>query len=231
MNAGFEFGDILLFAAIAAFILLRYRSMLGEKTGKDPKELEREREERKARALLEMERVIKLPQKPSDTKPSPEMPQKNAAHDAYEGALRDTLEKAQKIDAEFNADDFLEGARQAFEMVIDAYSKRDHETLKMLLSKPLYAKFSDALSQAEKENRLPHNTLVAITQSQLKDASITGSQATMTVEFISDQIQLVRNQAGDIIEGNPSEEIEVEDRWVFVRDLRSASPNWTIIET
>lgn len=231
MSEGFAFGDILVFAVIAAFIILRYRSMLGEKTGRDPKDIEREQEERRARAVREMERVIQLPKKISDATVILDAGSAKDSHSAYNGALKETLDKAQKIDADFNAEDFLEGAKSAFEMVIDAYSKRDDDTLKMLLAKPVYAQFSEAIKTSEQAGRLTHNTLVAITKAQIYDAKLVGTQATISVEFLSDQIQLVRSPSGEILEGNPSEEIEVEDRWVFARDLRSSSPNWSIIET
>lgn len=228
MSDGFAFGDILVFAVIAAFIILRYRSMLGEKTGRDPKDIEREKEERKARA---MQRVIQLPQKVSDATVILDAVASKDVHSAYSGELKEMLDKAQKIDADFNAEDFLEGAKSAFEMVIDAYSKRDDDTLKMLLAKPVYAQFSDAIKASEQEGKLTHNTLVAINKAQITNAKLIGTQATISVEFLSDQIQLLKSPAGEILEGNASEEIEVEDRWVFARDLRSSSPNWSIIET
>lgn len=231
MSDSFAFGDILVFAVIAAFIILRYRSMLGEKTGRDAKDIEREKEERRARAMQQMQRVVQLPQKVSDATVILDTMGGKDVHSAYGGELKETLDKAQKIDADFNAEDFLEGAKSAFEMVIDAYSKRDDDTLKMLLAKPVYAQFSDAIKASEQEGKITHNTLVAINKAQITEAKLVGTQATISVEFLSDQIQLLRSPAGEILEGNASEEIEVEDRWVFARDLRSASPNWSIIET
>jgi len=46
-----------------------------------------------------------------------------------------------------------------------------------------------------------------------------------------EQIHLVRDETGIILEGDVSARQVVEDEWVFTRDMKSASPNWTIIET
>ncbi len=218
MDGGFPYGDIIVIGAIAAFILLRYRAMLGESRGRDEGGIRPT-----AAQTREFERVIQLPVARAVEK-------KDAESESY-GALSETFTAMRAIDREFVVEEFLYGARTAYEMVLTAFTKRDHDTLKMLLSTEMYNSFALSLSDAEKEKRFTDTTLVAITSATIKNAKLSGNQATLTVDFVSDQIHLIRNETGAIIEGDVSQQHTVEDEWVFTRSLTSSSPNWTIIET
>ena len=216
----FPYGDIIVLAAVAAFILLRYRNMLGEQRGRDVKDT------KPKPAVEEVERIIQLPSKPElKLAASPDY------FDKYEAPLRDTLKSFQKHDPDFNPEDFLEGAKSAFEMLIAAYRTADRETLKMLLSKELYAEFDKALSAEESDGKRTQGTLVSLSKAEITSATLKGAQASVSVQFVSDQIQVVRDKDNVIIEGDPRHEVEIDDHWVFTRDLRSNNPNWTIIET
>ncbi|MES2984345.1 MAG: Tim44/TimA family putative adaptor protein [Pseudomonadota bacterium] len=221
MDGAFPYGDIIVIGAIAAFILLRYRAMLGESRGRDETSIRPN-----AAPATDYERVIQLP-----------AARVMAVADSKEefagkyGSLAETFVAMRAIDRDFAPDDFLQGARAAYEMVIAAFSKSDRETLKMLLSKEMYASFDLSLSEAQAAKRINDTTLVAITKAEIAQAKLTGSLATITVDFVTDQIHLIRDENGAIIEGNASQEHQVEDRWVFTRTLTSGNPNWTIIET
>lgn len=220
MSDGFPIGDIIILGAVAAFIILRYRSMLGDKTGRDPSETKRPN-------IEELERIIQLPQKVEDLKPV--IP--TVTFDGYTGEVRDTLRSMNRIDPDFTPDGFLEGAKSAFEMVLDAYRTHDADTLKMLLDKPLYEKFTQALKDQDARGEKEESTLVAITRTEITAATLTGNKASITVEFTSDQIQVTRDKDGKITGGNASDEIEVNDSWRFTRDLKAQDPNWVIIDT
>ncbi len=224
MSDASYFGDIIIIGAIAAFILLRYRSMLGDKSGRDPSDIAR-RDTTKAE---DMETIIQLPQQnqAAVTAPVP-----TVTFDDYNGETREHLRAMHKIDPDFTAEGFLEGAKSAYEMVVEAYRETDRDTLKMLLSKPLFTQFDDALKEEEKTGRKTENTLVAINKAIITEAELSGNKATLTVEFDSEQIHLIRGKEGEIVEGSASEEVTVEDTWRFSRDLKSADPNWTIIDT
>jgi len=219
MEQGFGYGDIIVFAAIAAFILLRYRGMLGEKMGRDapPKN---------AAPLAEYERVIQLPA----TQIAASLPKKEESMEKY-GALAETFVAMRGIDREFTPEEFLGGARTAYEMVHTAYNKADRETLKMLLSDGIYKEFDQSLNNAHSMGRITETTLVAISKAEISSATLKGNLATLTVDFVSTQIQLTRDSSGTVLEGNASQEEQVEDTWVFTRSMNSTSPNWTIIET
>lgn len=215
-------GNIIVLAAVAAFILLRYRSMLGEQRGRDPNET------KKPKATLEdLERIIQLPQKAELAKP--ELSKESLA--PYDDATRAAFLAFQRIDMDFNPDDFIEGAKSAFEMLISAYREGDRDTLKMLLSKELYDDFDKSLKTEDEAGKRTQGTVIAISKAEIREARIKGTQATIEVQFMSDQIQVTRDKDNVIIEGDASHEVEIDDHWVFTRDLKSLNPNWTIIET
>jgi len=207
------------FAAIAAFILLRYRAMLGQKTERD------DAIRPNPTPLPDYERVIQLPA----TRVAP-APDKKDDYAQY-GTLAATLTAMRTIDREFTPEEFLTGARAAYEMVIAAFSKSDRDTLKLLLSDDIYKSFDGSLARAQSEGRIQDTTLLAISKADMQDAKLKGNIATITVDFLSEQVHLIRGLDGAIIEGNPSQQEPVEDRWVFTRNLANSDPNWKIIET
>ena len=222
MDGGIPYGDIIVIGAIAAFILLRYRNMLGESRGRGDEPLRPT-----AAPVNERERVVQIPLLRATT-PPPEKTDDFAKHGT---SLAASFVAMRAIDREFTPDEFLSGARSAYEMVITAFSKRDEETLAMLLSKDMLKSFALSLADAQKEGRFHDTTLVAITKAEIVSAKLVGSLATITVDFVSEQIHLIRDAEGKILEGNPSQQLNVEDTWVFTRSMSSTNPNWTIIET
>lgn len=216
MDGGFQYGDIIVIAAIAAFILLRYRAMLGEKSGRDVSDL--------PRPIKDLEPVIQLPER-EVVRPVEKKAEKESS------AFADQFSAMRAVDKEFSVDEFLSGAKAAYEMVIEAYNEADHDTLKMLLADPIYKEFKASLAENEKAGRTAHTTLVAIMKADITDAKLRGNKATITVDFHSEQIPLVRDKDGKVIEGDASSQEAVEDQWVFERNLASADPAWKVIDT
>ncbi|MDX2095591.1 MAG: Tim44/TimA family putative adaptor protein [Alphaproteobacteria bacterium] len=221
MDGGLPYGDIIVIGAIAAFILLRYRSMLGEQRGRD------EPQQPSAAPVSTRERVVQLPL----LRAAAPLAEKPADFSNHRAPLAEQFIAMRAVDHAFSPDEFLQGARAAYEMVIGAFSKRDRETLNMLLSPEMYKSFTLSLDDAQREKRFNDTTLVAINKAEIVAAKLAGTQATLTVDFVSEQIHLIRDEAGGILEGDPSQQVKVEDSWVFTRNLSSASPNWVIIET
>jgi predicted lipid-binding transport protein (Tim44 family) len=145
--------------------------------------------------------------------------------------LSDKFAAMRKIDAQFTASEFLNGARAAYEMVLEAFNEGDEETLAMLLSKDVLREFKGTLAANAKAGRKAHTTLVAILKAEIADAKLRGNVATITVDFLSEQIPLVRDASGEIVEGNASYQEAVEDQWVFERNLAVSDPAWKVIET
>lgn len=218
MDGGFQYGDIIVIAAIAAFIILRYRAMLGEKSGRDVSDM--------PRPIKDLEPVIQLPKRAETVV---ELVKKNTDNEPK--AFADQFSAMRAVDSEFSVDEFLSGAKAAYEMVIEAYNDGDDETLKMLLADPIYKEFVGARKANTDAGRMAHTTLVAIMKAEVTDAKLRGNKATITVDFHSEQIPVVRDKDGKVVEGDISSQEAVEDQWVFERNLASADPAWKVIDT
>ncbi|MFN8929710.1 MAG: Tim44/TimA family putative adaptor protein [Alphaproteobacteria bacterium] len=216
---GFGYGDIIVIGAIAAFIILRYRAMLGEQSGRDPASI------KPAPVTETMEPVIRV----SEREKPLVVPSESAT--SYAPALASQFKAMQAIDSQFTPEDFLQGARMAFEMVIKAFSEHDRDTLKMLLSPAIFSNFDAAMRDQESRQVRQETTLVAVTESNITSADLRGKIAELTVAITSEQIHLQRDAAGKITGGDASRVETVADEWVFTRDLTSTSPNWLVSET
>jgi predicted lipid-binding transport protein (Tim44 family) len=223
--------DIIVLAAIAIFVLLRLRAVLGHKIGHDqPPPMPRDLPD-------ESDRVVQVqPRNQAPTiegeatvvEPSPEA---QAAMAKLPEDLRTNVEAMTKIDASFSLPEFLKGARMAFDMVLEAYAKDDRDTLKMLLSKEVFENFRKDLDAMKKDGRRVETTLVSVLSAEPVEARLTRNVAHIVVKFESEQIQVVRDAEDKIIEGDASDIQTVDDEWAFERDLRSSNPNWKIVGT
>lgn len=227
MSEGIPYADIVIIALIAGFILLRLRSVLGEKTGEENPDLfMRPRQENQPD---DKEKIIQLHEKA--IKPKMAEPE-----DAYLDALKEEtakegLKQIKQKDASFNATQFVAGAKGAFEMVFDAFAKGEKEPLKMLLSDSIYETFASEIDKRDAQENKEETTLVSVPKQEITEARLIGKKARITVNFLSEQITIVRGPDGKIVEGDASSTEEVENEWVFERDVTSKNPNWTIIET
>ena len=225
---GFQWGDILFLAVVAVFIALRLRGVLGKTD-----EVDQRRAEQLRRALREVqeERVIQL-----HGGAGPESADKETADDLLiadlgEGDVSSGLLEVREADPNFSPSQFLEGAKSAFEWVLDAYADGDRKTLKMLLGKEVYEAFERDIAAHEKDDTDMETTLVSIEDPVIVASQMRKHTACITVRFVSEQIRLVRDKDGAVIEGDASATDRVEDEWVFERDTRSGNPNWTIVDT
>lgn len=208
--------DILLIALVAGFILLRLRSVLGEKTGFEDSQP-------RPTPLTDDTPMLRPREVPS--------PEVEDNLEKLEPSIRSGVEAIKKRDAEFSVAHFMQGAKGAFDMLFDAFAKGDKPVLKMLLSPELYDTFAKEIDARATQTVKTETTLVAIREEEMKEASLEGSVARIRVRFVSEQIHVQRDASGVLTGGNPSQSEHVEDEWVFERDLSARSPNWKIIET
>jgi predicted lipid-binding transport protein (Tim44 family) len=224
MGDGFQFLDIILFAAIAAFFVLRLRGVLGKRTGHDKQKTDPFGPRESAED--EDDKVISLPDR-----------SKNAgAEETAEDAAAATplaagLIQVKRADKSFDPDEFVSGARTAFEWVIDAFAQGDAKTLRPLLSNDVYGDFSGAIEERENAGQVLETTLVGITDAAIIEAELQGRTAFVTIKFVSEQVNVVRDGDGEIVEGDPSHVTKITDIWTFARNTRSRDPDWTLVAT
>ena len=219
---GGDYVDVIIFAAIAAFLVFRLVSVLGKRTGqegsRDPFGIarsadiaERENNSEKSRAASGSD--------PQDDKVDMSTP------------LQSGLEGIMAADSGFNEADFQTGARSAFEMIITAFALGDTGTLKSLLSEAVFANFDHAITDRKRAGETQETSLVGIDSVEVIEACLPHSTAQVTVKFVSKQVSVRRDQSGVVIDGDPEEVNQVTDIWTFSRDLRSKDPNWKLVET
>ncbi len=239
MGDGFQFLDIILFAAIAAFFVLRLRGVLGKRTGHDkrnadpfgPRETTEEGDDK----------VIPLPDhsksaRAEETEEDAEEDAEETAEEAAEAEAATTplaagLHQVKRADKSFDADEFVDGARTAFEWVIDAFAQGDAKTLRPLLSNDVYGDFSGAIEERENAGQVLETTLVGITEAVIIEAELQGRTAFVTIKFVSEQVNVVRDSDGEVVEGDPSHVTKITDIWTFARNTRSRDPDWTLVAT
>jgi len=132
----------------------------------------------------------------------------------------------------FNKASFIKRAAKVFEMLLTAFANRDKETLKMLTAPKLYEKFAQIIDEREKLNITAETDLIKIDAATIEDAKITGKGfAKICVRFISDQINLLKNDKGEVIEGDENFVQKITDVWTFEKQLSSPSPVWLLTST
>ena len=228
MESGSQFIDIILFAMVAAFLVLRLRSVLGRRNGSKTGHRDIFAQ-RKAEPHAEDNVIAIGDQKPGQKDSVWNKPQDDAAEghsDLIEG-----IAQIRRADPSFDPDGFVGGAKGAFDMILTAFSSGDKATLKGLLSAEVYGNFAQAINDRERQGHTLEDTLVGIKSAELVEAYMEGRNANVTVKFVSEQITVTRDKEGQIVEGNPNTVTEVTDFWTFARDTRSRDPNWELVAT
>jgi predicted lipid-binding transport protein (Tim44 family) len=230
MSDGFAYIDILFFAMVAAFIALRLRSVLGRRTGHERRRsggfLGPSRTNGAAEPKKAGDNVVALPDR-TDAPVEPDA----AITGLADGKVETGLTQIRLADPTFNLSQFLAGARGAFEMVVEAYAAGNKDALRPLLADDVFAGFSGVIDQRHADGHTLDTQLIAIDDALVVDAGMHDSLARVAVRFTSEQVNVVRDAQGKVIDGDPGSAEEVIDIWTFERDTRSTDPNWALVET
>jgi predicted lipid-binding transport protein (Tim44 family) len=224
----------IIFLALAVFIFLRLRSVLGQRTGRErpPYDPFTARE-----PVRPTENVVALPnRKPEATAQAPTAPAE-AAVDRWKGVAAPGSPVAAGLDAivatapDFDAKHFLTGARAAYEMIVNAYAEGDRRTLKNLLSREVFDGFEAAINEREKRGDTVESRFVSIDNAEITAAEVRGRNIQATVRFQSKLVSVTRDKDGNVIDGNAEKVTDVNDVWTFARDVTSRDPNWKLVAT
>lgn len=223
---GIPFFDILLFAGVAIFLVLRLGSVLGKRTGHEnpPKSYKDVMESNDDREEDVEDKVVVLPS-------LKERHDKEFDDKALGGPLHDGFLAIRSADANFSPSQFLEGARSAFEWILVAFVEGNRSSLKNLLSQEVYKNFETAISKRESLGQRLEEKLVGVDRADIVEAELKGSIALVTVNLISKQVNVVYNNLNEIVEGDPNKVVDVTDIWTFARDTATGDPNWQLVAT
>jgi predicted lipid-binding transport protein (Tim44 family) len=223
MSEGFAYIDILFFAMVAAFIALRLRSVLGRRTGHERR---RSSGFGNTRSNGATDNVVALPDRSG-----PAAEAEAGIADLADGDVKAALTQIRLADQRFDLRAFLSGARGAFEMIVEAYSAGDKEALRPLLADSVFNGFAGAIDQRRAVGQTLETQLIAIRAADVVEAGMQGSNARIAVRVTSEQVNVVRDSEGNVLDGDPGTAEEVVDIWTFERDTKSSDPNWTLVET
>lgn len=218
MSDGFHLLDIVFFAMVAAFLVLRLRSVLGRRTGEERPPPESPAARRPGAPVTGT--VIDLA---SQRKPAAEPPPT--------GPAAGGLLAIRAAEPSFSHLAFLDGARGAFTMIVAAFAAGDTATLKPLLSPEVFGQFAAAIQARVQAGHRLETELVRIRSAEAIEAKLEGTAASITVRFASEQVNVMRDSEGRVLEGEPGRVAELVDEWTFRRDLRSPDPNWELVAT
>ena len=126
---------------------------------------------------------------------------------------------------------FIKGAKEAYEMIVTSFAKGDKKTLKPLLNKEIYQNFSDEIDHRKKENSRSELTFVGVKSAIIKNFEKKDNVYTFTVNFVSEIITCKKDKDNKIIEGNPDIIKTVNDVWKFSKNMWSNNPIWYLVET
>ena len=234
--------DIILIGLVAVFLILRLRSVLGKRTGNErppardpftppapPTATPRVGD---APANQGNDNVVPLP---TANAPAP----RQSSATSGPGGIRATViptatagvAAIRAADPSFEPIGFTGGARAAFTAIVEAFAKGDIAALRGLLDGPTFSSFEAAIRGRVERKEKAETTLIGFEASDVAAAELQGTNANVTVRFVSEQINVLRNADGQIIDGNPNEVQKVIDLWTFRRDTKSSDPNWLLVKT
>ena len=207
---------IVLFAMVAGFLALRLYSVLGKRTGHEQP----------------------LP-KPADERMAPPLPRtidavsevRETGARAIETGAESGLRAVIAADSSFDVAQFIDGAKSAYRMILEAFWKGDEETLAWLVEDDVRAGFSQAIAERNAAGHVLDNRLIVIERALISEASVEGKVARITVRFDADIASITRDQEGNLVAGSMTDAVETKDAWTFARTLKSNDPNWKLVET
>ena len=127
--------------------------------------------------------------------------------------------------------DFLNGAKIAYETIITNFANGNLKNIKILLDKKVYNQFNEAIKHRKEKELISITTFVGIKSALIKDYKIINNILEVTVDFVSEIISCVKDKDNKILSGDPEKVKKVYDTWKFSRDMRSNNPNWLLIDT
>lgn len=208
---------VVLLAMIAGFLALRLYMVLGKRTGHE-QPLPKPAEERLPAPVLP--RAVEALPEPREAAPRPMDQQAEAGIRAIVAA-----------DSSFNLAAFLDGAKSAYRMVLEAFWRGDEETLQWLVDDDVRQAFVAAIAERTTAGHVLDNRLVTIERAIVTEATLNGKLARISVRFDADIAAVTRDADGVVIAGSLSDAEQTQDVWTFARTLKSGDPNWKLVDT
>ena len=209
--------ELLILLAIAVFLVLRLRSVLGTREGFE-KPPEANRPEAPARDFQVIEGG-------PDTDITDHVPE--------DSPMVETISSIKRVDPEFRLSDFLSGARAAYEMILMGFERGEIDDIRPYLSEEVAETFDEVVASRTEQGLTIHADFAGIREMKLQDVQLDADTqvADLTVQFTAELFSEVRNADGDVVEGDAKQVKRQRDIWTFSKDMRSSDPNWRLVAT
>lgn len=210
--------QLLVLAGIAIFLILRLRNALGTRDGFEKPRVEAAPSRKKNPGFEVIEGGI-------DPDIADHVPEKSESAEA--------LARMKRVEPSFGVGEFLNGARGAYEMILMAFENGDLEGVQAFLSDDVREAFEGVLSARAEKGLTVESTFVGLREMELVNAEFHDetSEAQITVKFVGELTSVVRDKAGDVVEGDANKVKRQRDVWTFSRVMGSDNPNWYLVAT
>ncbi len=215
--------ELLVLFALAAVVLYRLRAVIGTRTGHEaPPEFVRRQQEAR-RSGVQPARVPEIASAPDDDEPIPGVPESG----------RGAIDAIRRAEPGFNLDEFVAGARGAYEMILMAFEEGDRETLRSLLAPDVFQAFEQGIVAREQAGLRVEARFIGVREAKLDHVAFDPDTriADVTVRIVGELITAVRDPENRVVEGDPNEIRRQSDRWTFSREMGSSDPNWLLTGT
>jgi len=230
-----EFFDLptLIVIGVAVVILFRLRSVLGTRTGNEKTPLQRKAEAAPGKTDDTIVQMRGAPVDPAadDGRRARKLESEieQFSHGSVE--LAAGLKAIAEADPTFTPKSFLEGAKQAYEMIVTAFAGGDKQTLKNLLEKDVYDGFEGVIKSREAAGQKVDFTFVGLPKIEITEAEADKRNVQVTIQFHAEVVSATRDKDGTLIDGNADQVQTIADEWTFARNPKSRDPNWKLVAT
>lgn len=209
---------IVILAMVFLFVAFRLWSVLGRRTGHE-------------QTIARPAEATPAPVGAGRSLPDASAPPAPARSALVEQRAEPGIRAITIADGSFEAAHFLEGARSAYRMILEAYWRGDEEALRRLTDDDVFESFSSAIAERKAAGEVLDNRLVRIESAVIEQARLNGQAASVTVRFDADIAAVTRDTDGNVIAGSLTDAVPTHDVWTFSRNVRADDPNWTLVET
>lgn len=209
---------IIIFAMIALFLGLRLYAVLGKRTGHE------QPLSRPAEDLVRERTIVPAIEDARDGAVIVPEEQHMAGADAGLRAIA-------AADRSFGAADFLDGAKQAYRLILEAFWAGREEDYRAYVSDDVREAFGEDIAERAAQGHVLDNRMVRIERAVIADAKLNNGTAEITVRFDADIAAVTRDTEGKVIAGSLTDAVPTHDAWTFSRNLRSTDPNWLLTDT
>jgi len=229
MDDSFQLLDILFLALVAGFLVFRLKSVLGKRDGYEqtPDELARRKPEQRNDNVVDLNRA-RQPDQDGDDEPVFE-PAMAVSVDSPE--IMDGLKSIQAADPSFEPQGFLGGAQNAFEMIVVAFAEQRLDDIKPYLGDEVYTNFKAGVQELQAAGEIAETQVIGVRSTKITEAMMRGDDAVVSVEFVTEQVNIIRNAEGEIVDGDPNQIETLTDIWTFSRNVKSDDVNWKLMVT